>query len=152
MRKAQAALEYLMTYGWALLIIMLVILILFYLGILNPSSFVGVRNQVTGLGTIIVRDFAVNGSGYITLYLINNADVSINLTNNGIKIKDATLSAMSPSSYGNWRPGANLTVTGISTLTGIKGDAFYNVKIDFNYTIIGGGNHMDSGIMSGKID
>jgi hypothetical protein len=37
MRKGQTAMEYLMTYGWAILIIMVVLAVLFYLGILNPG-------------------------------------------------------------------------------------------------------------------
>ena len=36
MRKGQTAMEYLMTYGWAILIIMVVLAVLFYLGVLNP--------------------------------------------------------------------------------------------------------------------
>jgi hypothetical protein len=38
MRKAQAAMEYLMTYGWAVLIMLVVIGVLFYLGIFNPHT------------------------------------------------------------------------------------------------------------------
>jgi hypothetical protein len=37
MRKGQTAMEYLMTYGWAILIIMIVLVVLFYLGVLNPA-------------------------------------------------------------------------------------------------------------------
>jgi len=38
MRKGQTAMEYLMTYGWAILIIMVVLAVLFYLGVLNPGG------------------------------------------------------------------------------------------------------------------
>ena len=150
MRRAQSALEYLITYGWAIVILVIVIVLLFYLGVLNPTGFVAVRNQVIGLNTIMVTDFVVNGTGSITLYLVNNAPTSINLT--GIKIKDVALTSMSPSSYANWRPGANLTVTGISAITGGKGESFYNAKIEFNYTIMSGGTHVDTGQMTGKIE
>jgi len=37
-RKGQTAMEYLMTYGWAILVIMVVLAVLFYLGILNPRG------------------------------------------------------------------------------------------------------------------
>ena len=37
-RKAQSALEYMMTYGWAILIIVIVAVILYSMGIFNPSS------------------------------------------------------------------------------------------------------------------
>jgi hypothetical protein len=38
-RKAQSAMEYLMTYGWAILIIAIVLAALFQLGVFNPMSF-----------------------------------------------------------------------------------------------------------------
>jgi hypothetical protein len=38
MRKGQTAMEYLMTYGWAILIIMVVVAVLFYLGVFNLGS------------------------------------------------------------------------------------------------------------------
>jgi hypothetical protein len=39
MRKGQGAMEYLMTYGWALLVIIIVGAALFALGILNPATY-----------------------------------------------------------------------------------------------------------------
>jgi len=36
--RGQSAMEYLMTYGWAILIIIIVIAVLFYLGVLSPSN------------------------------------------------------------------------------------------------------------------
>ena len=37
-RKGQSAMEYLMTYGWAILVIIIVIAVLFYIGVLNPRN------------------------------------------------------------------------------------------------------------------
>ena len=37
-KKAQAAMEFLMTYGWAILIVLIVLAALFYLGIFSPRS------------------------------------------------------------------------------------------------------------------
>ena len=39
--KGQTAIEYLMTYGWAILIILIVAGVLAYYGIFAPSSFLG---------------------------------------------------------------------------------------------------------------
>ncbi len=39
-RKSQAAMEFLMTYGWAVLVVLVVIGTLAYFGVLNPSNFV----------------------------------------------------------------------------------------------------------------
>ena len=40
-KKLQSAMEYLMTYGWAILIIAVVIGVLYALGIFNGSGFLG---------------------------------------------------------------------------------------------------------------
>ncbi len=39
MKKGQAALEFLMTYGWAILVVLAAIAALAYFGVLNPSKF-----------------------------------------------------------------------------------------------------------------
>jgi hypothetical protein len=39
--KAQSAIEYLMTYGWAILIMAVILSALFVLGVFNPGSFTG---------------------------------------------------------------------------------------------------------------
>ncbi len=39
MKKAQAAMEFLMTYGWAILVVLVAIGALAYFGVLNPSRF-----------------------------------------------------------------------------------------------------------------
>ena len=40
-RSAQSAMEYLMTYGWAILIILIVLAVLYILGVFNPSGILG---------------------------------------------------------------------------------------------------------------
>ncbi|MFH1636826.1 MAG: hypothetical protein ABIB71_00195, partial [Candidatus Woesearchaeota archaeon] len=39
MKKGQAAMEFLMTYGWAILVVLIAIGALAYFGVLNPSRF-----------------------------------------------------------------------------------------------------------------
>lgn len=48
-KKAQSAMEYLMTYGWAILIIAVVLAALFYLGVFNGTSFNG-NTCIAGAG------------------------------------------------------------------------------------------------------
>jgi hypothetical protein len=148
--KGQSALEYLITYGWAIVAIGVIIMLLFYLGAFNPAEWVPVSNQAVGLSTFGVTDFTVNGSGTITLYLVNNAQTSVNLT--AIKIMNSSLTGLSPALPQLMTPGANLTITGNSTITGTVGTAFYSDPISFNFTVIGGASHSDSGILRGKID
>ena len=50
MKKAQSAMEYLMTYGWAILIVIIVAAALYALGIFNPQTYVG--SQATGFSNL----------------------------------------------------------------------------------------------------
>ena len=45
-KRSQSALEYMMTYGWAILIIVIVAVILYSMGIFNPSS--SISSTITG--------------------------------------------------------------------------------------------------------
>ncbi|MEM3399249.1 MAG: hypothetical protein QXP42_00245 [Candidatus Micrarchaeia archaeon] len=47
--KAQAALEYLTTYGWAVMVLIIVIAVLFYIGVLNPSQPLACSFRTPGL-------------------------------------------------------------------------------------------------------
>ncbi len=66
-RRAQSALEYLMTYGWAILIIVIVGAALFALGVFNPSENTGM--QVKGLSNFHIDDAALTQQGNLTLIL-----------------------------------------------------------------------------------
>ena|SRR3989338_9098585 len=46
-KKAQAAMEFLMTYGWAILVVLVVVGALAYFGVLNPSNLVPERCVLT---------------------------------------------------------------------------------------------------------
>ncbi|MCX8200253.1 MAG: hypothetical protein N3G76_02175 [Candidatus Micrarchaeota archaeon] len=75
MKKGQAAMEYLMTYGWALLVIVLVLGALIYLNVLNPQSRlqdtcnlpIGFKCEVAGL----------TQDGYLKLRITNQQAISL---------------------------------------------------------------------------
>ncbi|MFH0973796.1 MAG: hypothetical protein V1817_03360, partial [Candidatus Micrarchaeota archaeon] len=48
MKRGQSALEYLVTYGWAILAIVIVAALLWALGIFNPGGLVGTGNRASG--------------------------------------------------------------------------------------------------------
>ena len=71
MRKGQSALEYLVTYGWAILAIVIIAATLWYFGIFNPAKWVGVR-QCGGMSAFSCIDYEVNSTGDgVTLSLGN---------------------------------------------------------------------------------
>jgi YVTN family beta-propeller protein len=56
--KSQSALEYMMTYGWAILVIVIVAVLLYSLGIFSPSSYVS--TSITGFSGVTVSAASVS--------------------------------------------------------------------------------------------
>ena len=71
MRKGQGAMEYLMTYGWALLVIVIVGAALFALGILNPATYQ--QKRCNGFQYFTYIDSKANTSSF-TLHLRNGVN------------------------------------------------------------------------------
>ncbi|MBL7050899.1 hypothetical protein ISS04_01920 [Candidatus Woesearchaeota archaeon] len=55
-KKGQAAMEFLMSYGWALLVVLIVIASLVYFGMLNPSRFLPDSCTIQGFNCDFVID------------------------------------------------------------------------------------------------
>ncbi len=79
-RRSQAALEFLMTYGWAILVVLIVISALAYFGVLNPQRMLPNRCTLpTGLNC---KDYVVKAGtpGSITINLLNGMGSGILIT------------------------------------------------------------------------
>lgn len=76
-KKAQAAMEFLMTYGWALLVVLAAIGALAYFGVLKPQQFL--PEQCTLAPGVACLDFKINSSE-ITLILVNSLGRDIDVT------------------------------------------------------------------------
>ncbi|MDE1873498.1 MAG: hypothetical protein KGI04_00035 [Candidatus Micrarchaeota archaeon] len=81
MLKSQSAMEYLLTYSWALLIISVVLVALFALGVFNPGNVVSSQCILPA------------GLSCINVYLVSNGLVTINLL-------QATLTPINLTAYG----------------------------------------------------
>ena len=93
----------LMTYGWAILIIVIVAVILYSMGIFNPSS--SITTTITGFQSLGVTQAACINSvnnQILELYVTNNVGYSINLTkinvtgSNGVTVTQDIGSLLSP--------------------------------------------------------
>ena len=84
-KKAQAAMEFLMTYGWAILVVLIAISALAYFGVLNPSRFLPEScTLVPGMSCV---DFKVDTSS-ATLVIQNGMgqdldNFTVNMTGQG---------------------------------------------------------------------
>ena len=101
-KRAQAALEYLMTYGWALVIIAIVAAALFAMGIINPATYA--QKTCTGFQQLTYSDhiFSLDNNNY-AIVIGNGIGSSIAVTDVDVQIKNG------PSDNGN--------VSGLTTLT-----------------------------------
>ena len=140
--KAQAALEFLTTYGWAILVVMVAIGALAYFGVLNPSKSLPER-CVFGNG-IVCNDWQILGDATLT-----NNQVKFSLQN-GLGITLNTITATVTDSTGfaspcvmspvsDWASDSSKSFV-CTQATGVKfteGDKA-KVKITINYVKSGG--------------
>jgi len=76
-RKAQTAMEFLMTYGWAILVMLVVIAVLFYLGVFNPVT-VSPKACVMPAG-FSCYGFKISGNGVLNLSLVQSTGHTIDI-------------------------------------------------------------------------
>ncbi len=96
-RKAQAAMEFLMTYGWAILVVLVAIGALAYFGVLNPSKFLPSSCVVTP--GISCDDHRLRADGTATIVLRNG--VGQDLTGVALNINYTTTGALCTLGVGN---------------------------------------------------
>jgi len=140
-----------MTYGWAILIVIIVAAALYALGVFNPATFTGrtaTGFQVLGAPTDWDLKGGTGSDGNLTLSLANNkmatAVTIYNIT--------ATISGQDsyiPTSLPALGPGASTTVT-FSTTPVLTPGSTYTVKISILYNA-GGLNHTDTGTVTGTV-
>lgn len=144
MKKGQGALEYLMTYGWALLVIVVVGAALFALGVLNPSTYT--QSRCTGLQYFTFQDQKLTASAY-SIDLINGPrDVVIV----GLTVNGEAYTGISPTTVA---AGSRFVLSGTNNtaLPKVVGNSFsYLVTIKYNVTGGISGN-TDAGTCTGKI-
>lgn len=164
-KKAQAALEFLMTYGWAILVVLVVISALAYFGVLNPTILLperctlqlglGCKNYLVldnntmyfelenrmGKGIIIEK---VNVSGQVMNCAVNLADPASPWNDgfggkNGLHIENgqSRIFAISNSTTATWESCTTLPKIG-KTRADIKVNWFFDdANVLFTHTMTG---------------
>lgn len=67
--KGQAAMEYLMTYGWALIILVVVIGVLFSMGVFNPQNYMS--EECSFQPSLPCKGATLTKSGTLKVYMTN---------------------------------------------------------------------------------
>jgi len=132
-KRGQGAMEYLMTYGWAILVVMIVGIVMWQLGIFNmgettltATGFAKIKPQLAATGLKANGAFSgvfTNGVG--TTIIVN----SVTVTNKAGKPATVTTTATVAAGE-NWV----VSVTGAAPPGAAAGDV-YNVDVDITYAV-----------------
>jgi len=140
MKKGQTALEYLITYGWAILVILVVLAVLWYYGIFNPSRWAG--EQVGSFSTFNVMDHKFSNTE-LQMVLANKGGKDVNVTGvivklNGVEVNDTSnINAGTVASQVTVKSNAQDTVTvGLNDLGGNTGDIM-SLSVTIVYDTLG---------------
>ena len=138
-KRAQAALEYLMTYGFALLIIAIVIGVLIFMGIIKLPA----ASTCTGLEKFAYSDHTVDANGNFVIYLLNGTGGRI--TNVSAEATEGLAGSCAPSSSA-----INATADfNIYCITDLSQGQTYSGKIKINYTTRRGAVHIEKATCTG---
>jgi hypothetical protein len=150
MKKAQSAMEYLMTYGWAILIVIIVAAALFALGVFNPATYT--QQTATGFQGFQIPSggWQFTSGGQLTLQLKNMAGGPINITS--IEASYSGSSVTNTSYSGTIAPGAGYTYA-ISGLPSSSAGSSYSIEVLITYTNLNTGlsNFRSTGSVTGTI-
>lgn len=142
--KGQSALEYLMTYGWALVVIIIVIAALFAFGIFNPPA----AGTCSGLNKLLYKDHSLT-SGVLTISLANG-------TGSAIDTISATYTGSCTAATGVATPtnpglGSDFSLAS-AALTGCPSSGNYSITSTITYTNIDSGlPHSETATCTGNI-
>ncbi len=150
--KAQSALEYMMTYGWAILIIVIVAAVLYSMGIFNPSAASG--NTSSGFGGFSVTSYSCSASRGLSVTLGNNQGHTITLTGGSPLVLTSTPSGMVTKYVaGN---GTSVVAGGVFTVNSSSlsacGSAGGKYSVEFTYKYIENGlGYNTTGTVQGTV-
>jgi len=162
MKKLQAAMEYLMTYGWAILIIALALGVLYSLGVFNPNRLKPVGCFLPAPFTCQIQTFR-GSNGNLTLLIGQGSGQTITITNvacvdnsrlngaGGIPASgDFTSVSKTLASGGSTSVSVSCKRSDGSTFTGNIGDTFSGTLV-INYAI-GSSVYYTMGSISAQIN
>ena len=117
-KKSQAAIEFLMTYGWAILVVIIAIGALTSFGIFDPLIYFA-KNKCKIYGNFYCTDFKVDGSNQQVILVLRNGL--------GFDAKDVTVKINSQSCYSEEGNGESQSQGAIQVSNGIDVSGSNNV-------------------------
>ncbi|HIJ98726.1 TPA: hypothetical protein H1005_02190 [archaeon] len=133
-----------MTYGWAIIIVIIVGLVMWRLGVFKPSA----PKTSTGFDTFNVgTNFRIGSDGSATVIVINADRQGRTIVMNEANVSSGTCTGDSGAKGGgdNW----TLACTGVPS--GARGNPYTGVAVDISYTVEGL-TYLESGTLTGKYE
>ncbi len=156
MKRGQAALEFLMTYGWAILVVLIAIGALAYFGVLNPSRYL--PNSCTITPGIACNDFKLSTASGGSVQLIMRNGAGSDWGNISVAISGCTASTEADGGFGAtddvWIDGTILGGSDGITLTSCGYTSGQRVKTDVSvaYNTTEGVGHKRVGQITSKVE
>jgi hypothetical protein len=149
--RSQSALEYLMTYGWSILVGIIVGASLYELGVFNPGTFTGQKS--TGFSSLHMGDFKFGTTGNLTLHIGNMRGRTINITNITAEYLKSDYYYGGGDCINNTiGPNDECIAIVVTELTQSPGTT-YELEIMVNFTdMVSTINHTDFGMISGSVE
>lgn len=143
--------EYLMTYGWAILIVIIVAAALWALGVFNPTNVAPTAKTGLSAFEIPTGGWQLTSAGALTIQLRNSAGAAINVTTVAATVGTTTCTLTSGAS-GNLPTNGlyTATFTGCGTRTSGAGYSA-NVTATYNNLDTGLSGFVSSGTLTGTV-
>ncbi len=131
--KAQTSLEFLMTYGWAILIVLVIVVVAWQWGFFNPGG--AVKKGSSGFWGVRPIDFSYNTDGDLILSLKNGVGGGINITE--VEVRGGTITYTDPMSTPlSITPGLQSTYSLSGSTSGLRGGGIgssYDLFLSIEY-------------------
>ncbi len=149
-RKGQAALDFLMTYGWAIALVVIIAAVLFALGIFDVSNFVG--SKAAGFSGVAVSGWKFSPTGTLTMKVSNQVGqpISVNSVNATISgVSEVNSVAVTPATLGTGAMSDQISISGFANSTAGTG---YTAKVTIAYIDMNSNfNYTTTGTLTGKV-
>lgn len=129
--RGQAALDFLMTYGWAIALVVIVAAALFALGVFDVSNFVGTK--AAGFSGVAVSGWSYSGTT-LQVKLTNQVGQRINITGVSAIVSSTTGTGNVTGLATGTDVGATTAAISITGLPSLSAGAGYQAKVSINYT------------------
>ncbi len=152
--RAQSALEYLVTYGWAIFLVVLITALLWFLGAFDSVSLIGPGPASSGFTSFSYIDHFVNTSGAVILFA--------NSVTREVVISKASVGKPDEFPDTDCSPGAPVGVGANGKFAIVCGVLPQGVEAELGYTYelgvtlnftdsVSGGSHSDIGFVRGNV-